>query len=924
MKVLALFASFFFASTLVASVAKGTPVLDGKIQPNGYRGILISAEDLILSNGSRVCFTAPDWSKVYLRSVPHPNRPPILVEKLEDGYKETIAPVASTGMVSLTEYAVRCKGNKGEVTLRADVPSTTTETIVVEHVAFVIKAGFLEGAEYEILDDEGKKTTGVIPFIQKNKAVRKLLPLFRKAVFRTDLGTLTIEVHKGPMVKMDDRRSAIFEGHGPAFIVWSANIPLSETGYCEQQLSLTYDYPKCATGKAVSMQSSPVPDVAWEPEKTADFPLLPRPASTQFFEQAYSPAIEDRLAVIHGSEKLLRHAAKLAKEWGLSSAFTSENDSAIAGIKLIIGDDPEGEGYELICNSNGIVIQAEGERAGFYALQTLRGLFRDGAFRAATIKDKPAFKLRIVHAMADADTYEHLQQFISKVLAPLKINTILLECPYVKWNATEGMWDSRGMEKADLIKLLQVAKENYIKVYPLVPTYSHSEWLFKNDKNLEMIDNPRDKTAYNPLHPEVYPFLTRLFEEILETFDNPEYFHISHDELVREYPQRPEGKAIGVKKLFLDDVMWHYNFFKKRNIKVMMWHDMLVSKQETTPHSVANAREGMETLRKVLPKDLNICVWNYSGQPDGTYPEVETVRQDGFPIFGAGWYSEGNLESLAETCRRNHAEGMIVTTWHWKFNSGGLLYTQFAQMHSYIRAASLFWNPDDTTELKAAEILVDLLRTPEQTRGVLHTIPVTGNILLNVEKPEFESLHGESVRTLEKLEFALLRDREDNLSALSVNSRRLPQLPAKVRIPLKAKYQRLHLLHTLLNRSIRNDGISVKLVFRYADDTYEAVYLRNNVDVTYGAVPIFNNDGKMTYRPDEVGVIHDLFSFQRNQYNCISWVPPAGKTCRIWSYTWKNPHPEKELDHLLIEAQNLNTTYCLLGLLGEKLTITSR
>ncbi|NMA19042.1 MAG: hypothetical protein GX927_00555 [Lentisphaerae bacterium] len=249
--------------------------MDGKIQPNGYRGILISAEDLILSNGSRVCFTAPDWSKVYLRSVPHPNRPPILVEKLEDGYKETIAPVASTGMVSLTEYAVRCKGNKGEVTLRADVPSTTTETIVVEHVAFVIKAGFLEGAEYEILDDEGKKTTGVIPFIQKNKAVRKLLPLFRKAVFRTDLGTLTIEVHKGPMVKMDDRRSAIFEGHGPAFIVWSANIPLSETGYCEQQLSLTYDYPKCATGKAVSVQSNPVPDVAREPEKPQIFHCCP-------------------------------------------------------------------------------------------------------------------------------------------------------------------------------------------------------------------------------------------------------------------------------------------------------------------------------------------------------------------------------------------------------------------------------------------------------------------------------------------------------------------------------------------------------------------------------------------------------------------------------------------------------------------------
>ena len=104
---------------------------------------------------------------------------------------------------------------------------------------------------------------------------------------------------------------------------------------------------------------------------------------------------------------------------------------------------------------------------------------------------------------------------------------------------------------------------------------------------------------------------------------------------------------------------------------------------------------------------------------------------------------------------------------------------------------------------------------------------------------------------------------------------------------------------------------------RFYVDRFEAYIPGHEVD----------EDEEVVYRPEAVeiiGVIHDLFSFQRNQYNCISWVPPAGKTCRIWSYTWKNPHPEKELDHLLIEAQNLNTTYCLLGLLGEKLTITSR
>ena len=301
-------------------------------------------------------------------------------------------------------------------------------------------------------------------------------------------------------------------------------------------------------------------------------------------------------------------------------------------------------------------------------MQTLRALERDRVFRGAEIEDFPAFAKRAIHANADSDTRAFTGELIEKVLAPLKINTIILECPYVNWNATSGKHRYKGMPKEELPEFLRIAEENYIKVYPLIPTYSHSEWFFWNGKDAELKENPKDPRSYDALKPQVYEKLSALFDEVLEAFGHPEYFHISHDEL-HENPTQDAGKKLGVAKLFYDDIMWHHEFFRKRGVKLMMWHDMLVSKAENHDRPVANARGGTEKLRKTLPKDITVCMWDYYRTKDGRYYQIDCLQRDGFPVWCAGWFFPGNLEMLSAYARGKKAFGMIETTWHTAFNA---------------------------------------------------------------------------------------------------------------------------------------------------------------------------------------------------------------------------------------------------------------
>ena len=914
--------SAFLAAMCSSAAVAAAPSLSVTMNPNDEGGARISVGGAQLVKGTRLTVHSPGWEVRYVRNIRNSRHVKVNFRKTKNGVFESVTETVDN-VAALDEYSVKCEGNTVVITTVASMRKKKPAQV---ETVFGLAPWVCENARYEAVTADGKKLTGRIPEEELTSQFEgavdasdkiKLLPPIVKGVFRTTRGTVTVEVLEGPALTLDDRRtSRIMTAWGKSYILWSSDDKMPKPGRrFRQVVRIKYDVPEKS---GLSLVSLSIPDgfckaVECPAAPAPEFPLLPRPKSCTFTGRGYKVKVGDKLMIPGNSARFARHAKKFADRYGFE--VVPDTGKGARGIRVVYGSDMDDERYTIRVGSNGATVRAKGERGAFYALWTLRGLEKNGIFSGAEIEDAPAFPKRAIHANADSDTRTFTGEMIEKVFAPLKINTIILECPYVKWKALEGKYRYKGMPKEDLPAFLDLAEEYYIKVYPLIPTYSHSEWFFWNGKDADLKENPRDPRSYDALKPQVYEKLSALFVEVLEAFRNPEYFHISHDEL-HDNPTQAAGRKIGVKTLFYNDIMWHYDFFKKRGVKLMMWHDMIVSKTENKGRAVANARGGTEELRKTLPKDITVCMWDYYATLDGKYFQIDRLQEDGFPVWCAGWFYPDNLEKLSAYAHEKKVVGMIETTWHNKVGSGGLLQTQYPQLLAYIRAAAYFWNPECRKLPDPAKTYRDLMRPEGRPAVTVYPVKVNCNTLLAGDGDDFEKLP-EKLTTADGMFFRIAK-RNGQTGAVMVGTPGKPDFPAKVRIPINGACRKMYILHTTLAKAIRPDGITVKLVFRYKDGGVESVWPRNNIDIAYGTPPEFKEGGRIVTRVAEVGTPRNVRTFFMNHRNVFEWRNSADLPRRIWYMEWENPHPERELDHLLVEAVPNGGEYALLAVSVEK------
>lgn len=914
--------AFAFCAALCASAAlSAAPALSVTMNPRDEGGARISVDGAQLIKGTRFTLHSPGWEVRYVRNIANPRHVKVDFRKTDGGVFESV-PKTVDNVATLDEYSVKCEGSTAVITTVATMRKSNPGLV---ETVFGLAPWVCENAVYEVTTADGKKLSGRIPEEELASGFEgaanagdklKLLPPFVKGVFKTRRGIVTVEIVEGPALELEDRRTSRMMAWGKSYILWSSDTKMPAPGKSFRQVvKVTYGVPEKSEQRLVSLSipGDYLEIVDCPAAPAPDFPLLPCPRRCSFTGSGYRVQSGDQLLIPGGSPRFARHAEKFADKYGLEVA--ADSGKGARGIRVIYGSAMDDESYAIRVGKNGATIRAKGERGAFYALWTLRGLYRNGVFRGAEIEDSPVFAKRAIHANADSDTRRFTGEMIEKVFAPLKINTIILECPYVRWKALEGKYRRKGMPKEDLPAFLDLAEEHYIKVYPLIPTYSHSEWFFWNNKDTDLRENPRDPRSYDALKPQVYDKLSVLFDEVIEAFRKPEYFHISHDEL-HDNPTRAAGKKIGVAKLFYDDLMWHHEFFRRRGVKLMMWHDMIVGKAENMGRPVANARGGTQKLRKTLPKDITVCMWDYYVTKDGRYYQIDLLQKSGFPVWCAGWFYPGNLETLSAYAAGKKVVGMIETTWHNKVGSGGLLQTQYPQLQAYVRAASLFWDPGCRKPFDPAKIYRDLMRPDGRPAKRLCILPLMCNTLLSGDGDDFEKLP-ESLVTADGMAFRLAK-RDGKTGAVMVRSSVKPDFPAKVRIPIRGGCRRMYLLQTTLDKAIRPDGITVKLVFRYKDGGVEVVWPRNNIDIAYGTPPEFKEGGKVVTRVAEVGTPRNPCTFFMNHHNVFEWRNSAGALRRIWYLEWENPHPGRELDHLLVEAVPNGGEYALLAVSLEK------
>ncbi|MDH7602544.1 MAG: glycoside hydrolase family 20 zincin-like fold domain-containing protein [Armatimonadota bacterium] len=388
-------------------------------------------------------------------------------------------------------------------------------------------------------------------------------------------------------------------------------------------------------------------------------------------------------------------------------AFAVSKDPSAVRDAIILGETSRNEVLQAVCQAENVwqpsspwgtgayvvdvtpsrvVLWGETRVETFYAVQTLKQLIRaaeNGSLEvpAVVVRDYPRFRFRGVHLLAAKDGLQYIGKLIERVLAPFKVNHIVLQMDKVAWTTHPEVVDPQNyMPPDDVRRLVEIARRHHIAVTPLVQSPGHLEWAFRDKRNLEFAEDPEQPYCYCMSNPKSYEFIFSIMDEAIEMCGKPEYFHAGRDEfdMRGRMPFDEKCKAIGKERLYIQDTLRVYEHLKSRGCKMMMWGDVLV-------------RPGFRELVDELPKDILINDWHYA--PTETYPTVDFYISHGFPVVGCTWYDPRNIARFSRYASERDVLGMMQTTWTGFQPEEVVLRKWPEQAYGYVLSAAWSWNP---------------------------------------------------------------------------------------------------------------------------------------------------------------------------------------------------------------------------------------
>ena len=832
-----------------------------------------------------------------------------------------IVQLGSKKVVDIVEYSAEVAGNSAVLTLKADL--FHADPTDLENTLLVAPEYLLRDSRYTATLADGTQIFGAVPpTFEGEIEVRHVFEDAVKCSFTNSFGTFELEVLEGPPFIIGDRRGVVFEERR---CFWIGHLePLTQEERYTSVVKVTYT----PAVDLADLSPAPIaPDTVVEAVKQAeaevdfefDLPLYPAPKAVQFTDGFFAPATISVSSNATDARLEKAYSRVLFDTLGFARGNT-------ANIEVIIGDEGEGilvppenpEGYLLEVTPEGIKIFSRSEHGAFYAFQTLRALHRNGKFKNALIRDWPDMDIRAVHFMLpDRDALSLLTRMVTEVMVPMKMNMFIMECEFVHWEVIPDLHVFWGMTKEDCEALIALCEENFIEPIPLLQTLSHMPWMFQHGKNMEMCEDPRNPYAYFTGHPGVYPFMTKVLDEVMETFKNPRYIHIGHDELYTwsAYPNRPESRAIGTPKLVLDDVMWYYNYAKERNSKIMMWHDIFVTPAESPENGHGGgAPDWVDTIRPDLPRDILFCVWRYAGKTQ-EFLDVNHLAAEGFEIAGSSWFEINNIERLTKATNTAGGEGMISTTWIYPVVENGViidgchnaLEKWFIQLAPYVRSGSWSWTVSDYNNRNLdGKVLFASLLEGGRNRGVkagwaldlnkVANIDLAPGAFLTNELFGFDTALSPGNSRIGRMLFNIPGS-GDTVRMVALKSRLTPNFPAEVVINTgELKCSELAFLHTAPGIQPAPKDTVATYTLTYADGTSAELNVRYQFEIA----------------PPEEDVNYLLSTGNR-----VAWRYGTQKMSMFYAL-YANPHPEKAIRSITINNTEAANPFYVFGITALK------
>lgn len=369
------------------------------------------------------------------------------------------------------------------------------------------------------------------------------------------------------------------------------------------------------------------------------------------------------------------------------------------------------EGYTLqVKDGKAIVVGHDG--AGLqWGIETLQQLIHYSEAKGVelpdvTVNDWPSMQFRGAHLFTSRYALPFHMQLMNRVLTPLKMNRLVMECEYTDWPSHPELDMPFSDHDETLHAEVEYAQLLGLEPIPLIETLGHAHWLFASGHHLHLAEDPLHPYEYDASNPEVYSLIDSIFSDAIKIFNHPSWFHIGHDEVYMPsfivggtYPSRPVNVKRGLPAVFDDDVISLHNWLALRGAKTMMWGDMLLYRKEGTssdhnPYmeaanapSLAAARQ----LRAGLPRDIRVCDWRY-GNKSARRNGLTIFEKDGFSTIGSSWYHPENIRSWSRLILLAHAKGLLQTTWAGYQSGFSQLETDFRQFSAFTLAAEYAWS----------------------------------------------------------------------------------------------------------------------------------------------------------------------------------------------------------------------------------------
>lgn len=287
---------------------------------------------------------------------------------------------------------------------------------------------------------------------------------------------------------------------------------------------------------------------------------------------------------------------------------------------------------------------------------------------------------RAIHLFAPWHSeMEMFKRTISEKLAPMGINTIVIEVNYklAFESYPELREPGQNLTKEDARALAELCRKNNIRLIPLFNCFGHQSWAENNFplivKYPELDETPNipkdNKTIYCrswcPLHPKTNKIVFSLFDEIIEAFE-ADAFHVGMDEVfLIASEQCPRCKGKNPADIFAKAVNDNYNYLvRKKNLTMLMWGDRLLDMKKVGYGEWEASNNGTAPAIDMIPKDIIICDWHYEFQNE--YPSITYLQEKGFRVLVTPWRNLKATKAFIDYAQKTRTDkmlGYLFTAW---------------------------------------------------------------------------------------------------------------------------------------------------------------------------------------------------------------------------------------------------------------------